>query len=221
VEPPAWQLFERDPAGYEAWYSTLRGRRADVAEQALLDRLLTPFATVRSALEVGCGTGHFARWLANRLPRVIGLDRAPTMLAEARRRDPRLLLVQGDAHRLPIRSGAVDLSVFVTTLEFVEDPTQVLAEAVRVARHGVLVVALNRWSPGGFSRRWGRDARGSLLSRAHDFTLASLRELASTVAGPRLRVFRWSSALFPARVAQKPLRIPFGGVIGIAVELTP
>jgi ubiquinone/menaquinone biosynthesis C-methylase UbiE len=221
VEPAAWQLFERDPAGYEAWYSTPRGRRADIAEQVLLDRLLTPFATARSALEVGCGTGHFARWLANRLPRVVGLDRAPTMLAEARRRDPGLLLVQGDAHRLPIRSRAVDLSVFVTTLEFVEEPAQALAEAIRVARQGVLVVALNRWSAGGFSRRWGRDARGALLSRAHDFTLASLRELASTVAGPRRRAFRWSSALFPGGLAQKPLRIPFGGVIGIAVELAP
>jgi ubiquinone/menaquinone biosynthesis C-methylase UbiE len=220
VQPPSWQLFERDPAGYEAWYSTPRGRRADLAEQALLNRLLTPFATARSALEIGCGSGHFSRWLANRLPRVVGLDRAPLMLAEARRRDPGLLLVQGDAHRLPIRSRALDLSVFVTTLEFVEEPTQVLAEAVRVARQGVLVVALNRWSPGGFSRRWGRDARGVLLSRAHDFTRASLRELARTVAGPRLRAFRWSSALFPAGVAEKPRRIPFGGVIGIAVELT-
>jgi ubiquinone/menaquinone biosynthesis C-methylase UbiE len=221
VEPPAWQLFERDPAGYEAWYSTPRGRRADIAEQALLDCLLTPFAPARSALEVGCGTGHFARWLANRLPRVVGLDRAPTMLAEARRGDPGLLLVQGDAHRLPIRSRAVDLSVFVTTLEFIEEPAQALAEAIRVARQGVLVVALNRWSAGGFSRRWGRDARGALLSRAHDFTLASLRELASTVAGPRRRAFRWSSALFPDGLAQEPLRIPFGGVIGIAVELAP
>lgn len=203
MEPPAWQLFERAPAGYEAWYSTPRGRRADGAEQALLDRLLTPFAAARSALEVGCGTGHFARWLANRLPRVVGLDRAPTMLAEARRRDPGLLLVQGDAHRLPIGSRAVDLSVFVTTLEFVEEPMQALAEAIRVARQGVLVVALNRWSAGGFSRRWGRDARGALLSRAHDFTLASLRELASSSgrgaarSGGRARCFPTASPKSP------------------------
>jgi SAM-dependent methyltransferase len=220
VEPTTRRLFERDPAGYEAWYSTPRGRRADAAEQALLDHLLTPFATARSALEVGCGTGHFARWLANRLPRVVGLDQAPRMLAEARRRSPVLLLVQGDAHHLPIRSRAVDLGVFVTTLEFIEEPAQALAEAVRVARQGVLVVALNRWSAGGFSRRWGRDARGSLLSRARDCTPAALRELVSTAAGPRLRAFGWASALFPGGVTQA-LRIPFGVVIGIAVELAP
>jgi len=220
-EGAAWRLFERDPAGYEAWYATPRGRRADRAEQALLERLLGPFATARSVLEVGCGTGHFTRWLANRLPRVVGLDRAPAMLTEARRRSPGLPLVQGDAHHLPIRRRAVDLSIFVTTLEFVEEPAQALAEAVRVARQGVLVVALNRWSVGGCSRRWGRDARGTLLRRARDFTLASLRELASTAAGPRLRAFRWASALFPEGLAHTSARIPLGDVVGMAVELTP
>jgi ubiquinone/menaquinone biosynthesis C-methylase UbiE len=122
AEPETWQLFEGDPAGYEAWYATPRGRRADRAERALVERLLAPFTTARSALEVGCGTGHFTRWLRDRLAAVIGLDPAPAMLAEARRRHPGLPLVQGDADHLPVRSRAVDLSVFVLTLEFVEDP---------------------------------------------------------------------------------------------------
>jgi ubiquinone/menaquinone biosynthesis C-methylase UbiE len=216
-----WRLFERDPERYEAWYATPRGQRADRAERALLERLLVPFATARSALEVGCGTGHFTRWLGGTLARVIGLDRAPAMLAEARRRHPGLPLVQGDAHQLPIRSRAVDLAVFVTTLEFVEEPGQVLAEAVRVARRGVLVVALNRWSTGAFSRRWGRDVRASRLGRARDFTLGSLRGLVATAAGPRLHALRWRGALFPCGPARMSARIPLGGVLGIAVELAP
>jgi SAM-dependent methyltransferase len=219
--PAAWQLFERDPVGYEAWYATPRGQRADRAECALLERLLIPFPAARSALEVGCGTGHFTRWLATRLPHVVGLDRAPAMLAEARRRHPSLSLVQGDAHHLPVRTRAVDLSVFVLTLEFVEYPELTLTEAIRVARHGVLVLFLNRWSSGGLSRRWGRDAQGSLLGRARDFTLASLRELAATAAGPRAHAFRWASTLFPGGLALGPVRIPLGDVVGIALELTP
>jgi trans-aconitate methyltransferase len=111
----AWQLFERDPAGNEAWYATPRGQRADRAERALLECLLAPFVTAQSALEVGCGTGHFTRWLAGRLPRVAGLDRAVAMLVEAQRRHPGLPLVHGDARHLPIRSRAIDLSVFVLT----------------------------------------------------------------------------------------------------------
>lgn len=217
----AWRLFDRDAAGYEGWYATRRGRRADSAERALLARLLAPFATARSALEVGCGTGHFTGWLAGRLPHVVGLDRAPAMLAEARRHHPRLSLIEGDADRLPIRSRAVDLSIFVLSLEFVECPAPVLAEAMRVAHRGVLVLALNRWSPGGLSRRWGRDARRPLLGRARDFSLPSLRGLASAAAGSRLLALRWASTLFPGDLARAPARIPLGGVIGIGVELAP
>ena len=217
--PAAWQLFERGAPGYEGWYATRRGRRADLAERALLERLLAPFVAAQSALEVGCGTGHFARWLAGRVPHVVGLDRAPSMLAAARRLDPRLLLVEGDAHHLPVRSGAVDLGVFVFTLEFLEDPARALAEAARAARAGLIVVALNRWSLGGLSRRWGRDARRPVLGRAHDFTLPSLRALATVAAGPRLRTLRWASALFPGGLARRSARVPLGGVIGLSVEL--
>ncbi|HEY7870521.1 MAG TPA: class I SAM-dependent methyltransferase [Methylomirabilota bacterium] len=70
-----WQLFERDAAGYERWYGTRRGHQADLAERALLERLLAPFMAAQSALEVGCGTGHFTRWLARLLPGAIGLHR--------------------------------------------------------------------------------------------------------------------------------------------------
>jgi SAM-dependent methyltransferase len=217
----AWQLFERDAARYEGWYATARGRRADLAERALLERLLAAFAGVQSVLEVGCGTGHFTRWLADRMPHVVGLDRATAMLAEARRLHPHLLLIQGDAHHVPIRSQVVDLCVFVLTLEFLEDPEAALAEAVRAARRGLVVVALNRWSLGGLSRRWGRDARRPLLGRARDFTLLSLRTLASAAAGPRLRALRWTGALFPDGFVTGPARVPLGGVIGVSVELAP
>jgi SAM-dependent methyltransferase len=217
----AWALFERDPAGYEDWYATERGRRADRAERALLERLLAPLATARRALEIGCGTGHFTRWLADRFPHVIGIDRAPAMLREARRRDARLRLVEADAEALPVGSGAVDVSLFVLSLEFVERPAVALAEAVRISRRGVLVVALNRWSAGGFSRRWGADARRPLLGRARDFTLPALRAHAAAAAGSRLRALRWASALFPRDVVGAPARLPFGDVIGVALELEP
>jgi ubiquinone/menaquinone biosynthesis C-methylase UbiE len=215
----AWQRFERDAAGYEGWYITPRGRRADRAERALLERLLAPFATARSALEVGCGTGHFMQWLAASVPHVVGLDRAPAMLSAARRRLAGRPLVLGDAHELPFRDGAVDLTVFVTTLEFLEDPARALAEAVRVSCRGVLVVALNRWSLGGLSRRWGPQARRPLLGHARDLSLTSLRALTVAAAGERLGHLRWASALFPDGLAGVVARVPVGSVVGVAVTL--
>jgi ubiquinone/menaquinone biosynthesis C-methylase UbiE len=145
---------------------------------------------------------------------------AAAMLGEARRRHPSLPLVQGDAHRLPIRDRAVDLGVFIATLEFVDRPAVAMTEAIRIARQGVLVVALNRWSVGGLSRRWGADTRRRLLGHARDFSLPSLRALASASAGPRFGHVRWACALFPGQRSVTVNRVPFGDVIGMVVALT-
>jgi len=216
-----WHIFEREASTYEEWYTTRRGRRVDRAERALLKWLLAPFPTARSALEVGCGTGHFTEWLTRNRLSVVGLDRAPAMLAEMRRRFPEIPAILGDAHRLPFREGAVDLVVFVTTLEFLEEPEVALAEEVLVACQGLMVVTLNRWSLGGLSRRRGSQAGRPLLSQARDVSPASLQGMLSRVAGERLQEVRWTSTLFPDGLWWIRAPIPLGDVIGMAAVLTP
>lgn len=217
----SWRLFERRAEAYEQWYASRRGRRVDKAERALLAWLLQAFGGAQSALEIGCGTGHFTAWLSGHPLHVVGLDRAAAMLHVAHHRQPGLPLVLGDAHRLPFRDRAVDIAAFVTTLEFLEDPRAALAEAARVSRRGVLVLALNRWSLGGLSRRWGPQAKGSRLGRARDVTLPSLRALAIAGAGERLGGLRWTSALFPNGLAEFRAPVPVGDVIGLVVALRP
>ncbi len=218
--PERWRPFETAAARYEAWYETPRGRRADQAERALLEELIAEFPGAGTLLEVGCGTGHFAGGLDRGGLTVVGLDRAPAMLAELRRRHPRLPAVLGDAHALPFRDAAVDLTLFVTTLEFLEHPATALREAVRVSRRGVVLLALNRWSFGGLSRRVGPAARGVLLGQARDVSLLSLRALIRRAAGSRLSGFRWASALWPDGLWAWRAPIPLGDVIGIAARLT-
>lgn len=215
-----WEIFEADPARYEAWYATRRGRRAGRAEEALLAWLLGHFTGASTVLEIGCGTGHFTRILERQGLAPVGLDRSPAMLGELRRHAPRLPVVLADAHRLPLASGAVDLSIFVTTLEFLEDPLRALGEAVRVARRGLVVLVLNRWSPGGFARRWGRDSRGALLRHARDYALPEARRLLAATAGPRLQALWWRAALLPPPFSRIVAPLPVGDVLGLAVELS-
>jgi ubiquinone/menaquinone biosynthesis C-methylase UbiE len=76
----------------------------------------------RLGLDVGCGNGRHAVPMATRVDRVVGVDASVELLGLARERlsragaadafDP----VLGDAARLPVRSGAVDLAVYVATL---------------------------------------------------------------------------------------------------------
>jgi ubiquinone/menaquinone biosynthesis C-methylase UbiE len=67
--------------------------------------LLEDFGGVSTLLEVGSDTGHFAKWSAESRFNLVGLDRAPAMVREARRSFPLLPLVLGDAERLPFLSG--------------------------------------------------------------------------------------------------------------------
>ena len=168
---------------------------------------------------MGCGTGHFTSWLSRRGLAPIGLDRAPAMLGVLRRRHPACPVLLADAEALPVRDQAADLVVFVATLEFLDDPRRALAEAVRVARQGVVAVALNRWSVGALSRRIGPASRGALLRNARDLSPPLLHRLVSEAAGQRLTRVRLRSALLPRPLPAGPTRAPCGDVVGVAAEL--
>jgi ubiquinone/menaquinone biosynthesis C-methylase UbiE len=215
----SWEVFERAAGGYEGWYGTLSGQRADRVERNLLTWLLGYFPSARSAIEVGCGTGHFTGWLAGKGLRVAGLDRAPAMPAECRRRHRGIPVFLRDAHHLPFRDGALDLVVCVVTLEFLENPPVALLEAVRVARQGIILVVLKRRSVGGLSRRRGRQGCQPILGRARDYSLRDLRATVEKAAGERMEQIRWTSALFPACLRNLRAPVPFGEITGMAVAL--
>jgi len=213
-----WEPFEQAASGYAESYTTRRGRQVDQAESDLLAWLLESFPSATSALEIGCGTGQFSHWLRDRLGQVIGLDRSPAMLAELQRCSPAIPAVLADAHRLPFGDATVDLVVYVTALEFLEDPAQALREGLRVARQGLLLVVL--WSPGGLSRRWGPQAHQPLLGHAKDYSLIDLLAAVKEGAGQRLRAMRWRSTLFPYGAWGVHCPIPLGDVIGLAALLS-
>jgi SAM-dependent methyltransferase len=73
-------------------------------------------------LDVGCGTGELTRVLAEESPpgaTVVGVDADPSLLATARAVAP---VAAGDATRLPVADGAVDLAVCQALLVNLPDP---------------------------------------------------------------------------------------------------
>jgi hypothetical protein len=158
-------------------------------------------------------------WLVTKGWWVVGLDRAPGMVAEAHHHRPALSLLLGDAHHLPCREGAVDLVVMITTLEFLEDPVLALTAAAQVARQGIVLAVLNRWSLGGVSRRWGPQARQPLLGQAQDYSVLALRRMVRQATGERLRGLHWTSTLFPSGLWRCRAPVPLGAVLGVAVVL--
>ena len=200
---------------YEAWYETPEGRRAGALEKAALRRLLENFPDAQSVLEVGGGTGHFARWLNEQGLAVVGLDVSAAMLAQAQALNG-VLLVRGDALRLPFADGAFDLVAFIATLEFLERPREALVEALRVARRGLLLGVLNPCSPLGLRRRLAGLFRPTVYDAAHFHGVGELKQLLRSVAGEKARIM-WRTTLFPRGWPWPQASLPWGGFIGMAL----
>jgi len=198
---------------YGQWYAG-EGRRADILEKELLAKLLDRFTNAHTILEVGCGTGHFTRWMAKRGLEAVGLDISEPMLSEARRLDgPNYL--SGDALSLPFADRSYDVTALVTALEFLPDPARALAEAVRVARRGVLLGVLNRWSLLALRYRLSGKA---MWRSARFFGPWELAKLARESAGRRTRTIHWRTTLWPIP-GVRDLPLPWGGFIGVAMQL--
>jgi ubiquinone/menaquinone biosynthesis C-methylase UbiE len=218
--PPETMAFdERVAAHYEAWYETPEGGRADALEKAVLGWLLESVPRASSVLEIGCGTGHFSRWLNRRGSAVAGLDISAPMLAQAKALDG-VSLVQGNALRLPFADDTFDVAAFITTLEFLTSPRQALAEAFRVARHGIILGVLNRWSPLGLQRRLAGLLRPTIYDTAHFYGVAELKRLLWCVAGGQARIV-WHTTLFPRLCPWAQMPLPWGGFTGMALMPSP
>ncbi|TRO23297.1 malonyl-[acyl-carrier protein] O-methyltransferase BioC [Ectopseudomonas mendocina] len=89
-------------------------------------------------LDLGSGTGHFTRALAERYAPSAGLavDIAEGMLRHARPQGGAAYFIAGDAEALPLQSASVDLLFSSLALQWCADFPRVLSEAQRVLRPG-------------------------------------------------------------------------------------
>lgn len=124
--------FSRAAASYD---SVAELQRAVGAE--LLARLPAGLAPSRW-VDLGSGTGHFSRALAERFPQASGtaVDIAEGMLRHARPLGGASRFVCGDAERLPLATASHDLIFSSLALQWCADFAAVLAEARRVLAPG-------------------------------------------------------------------------------------
>jgi len=118
-----------------------------------LRRYLYARASIESArriLDIGCGTGVLAAELFEVCKaKIYGLDITRNHLDLATRNAPEAVLIQGDAHALPFRTGAFDLAFCHFVLLWVADPLRVVRAMARVVLPGGAVLALAEPDYGG------------------------------------------------------------------------
>jgi len=120
------------------------------AERKAWDRILDLVLRERTpgdALDVGCGTGFLSFELAARGYRVTGIDFAPSMLAEARRkaaeRAVAIRFEHGDAEQLTFPSQTFDLVITRHVLWTLPHPDLAIDEWIRVLRPGGRLVIVD------------------------------------------------------------------------------
>jgi ubiquinone/menaquinone biosynthesis C-methylase UbiE len=94
-------------------------------------------------LDVGCGLGDDARWLATLVGhegKVIGVDSSRVMVSAAQERTSQIALPlefrYGDVYRLDFQDGAFDRCRADRVFQHLEEPERALAEMARVIRAG-------------------------------------------------------------------------------------
>jgi ubiquinone/menaquinone biosynthesis C-methylase UbiE len=120
------------------------------AERAAWDRILDLVLAGHRALEsldAGCGTGFLSFELAARGHHVTGVDFAPAMLAEARRkaaeRSVSIRFEEADAEHLPFPAGGFDLVISRHLLWTLPHPEAAIDEWIRVLRPGGRLVVVD------------------------------------------------------------------------------
>jgi SAM-dependent methyltransferase len=129
-----------DGFGFE-WETYDQSRRDEHSLRATFERYVShlPWAELPEharGVDIGCGSGRWARLAGERGVEVVGLDASFEALQVARRNEATPALVQGGAADLPFRTGAFDFGFSLGVLHHLPDPGAALREARRVLQPG-------------------------------------------------------------------------------------
>jgi len=113
----------------------------------------TPIRPGTRVLDVACGTGNTAIPAARVGGVVTGVDIAPNLIEQARRRAAEegldIRFQEGDAEELPVGNHEFDVVLTMFGAMFAPRPERVAAELIRVCKPGGLIAMAN-WTPEGF-----------------------------------------------------------------------
>jgi ubiquinone/menaquinone biosynthesis C-methylase UbiE len=156
---------------YDAWHSRLPvDAAADTPWHRMVrESILETDLDDRKILEIGCGRGGFACWLAGSAPRasLTAADFSPAAVAKAREHaaSTRLSNIEwcvADIQSMPWADSSFDAVISCETIEHVPDPRRAVRELSRVLRPGgrLFLTVPNYLNFAGLHRIYRRVFRG-------------------------------------------------------------
>jgi len=220
VRKDAWYFQEDIVKTYESWYSG-KYKRAGKLEKILLKKLLETLEPVESLLEVGCGTAHFTRWFESMGLKCCGLDLSPLMLKEAKVLWPDGPLCQGESSHIPFKDKSFDVLAFIACMEYMPNPVEVLREAARVARKGIIIGLMNKWSLPTVRRIIQvKMNKNPYYKNARFYSILDMKTKLKDAFNNESTIPFWSTTVFSKIFGDlESSHFPFGAFLGISVKL--
>jgi len=129
-------------AVYADSYDLIYRDKDYAAESTLIESIFRTYNdTIRSVLDLGCGTGNHAFPLSERGYEVVGVDRSAEMLAHARRKSAdaekngRLVFQQGDVRTVDLKQSFDAVLMMFAVLGYQLDNADVLSALKTARRH--------------------------------------------------------------------------------------
>lgn len=183
----ASEAFDAHAAEYDKWFDSAEGRALFASEVGVVRLLMVDLE--HPFLEIGVGTGRFAKELAIDA----GIDPSEQALTFARKRGVKAQRATGED--IPFADASFGAVFVLFTLCFVETPGKVLSEAARVLKPGgrLLVGIINRKSAWGglYMRKKAEDH--PLYRHARFYSAAELSAMLKTAG---LNIEASASSLF-------------------------
>lgn len=217
-------------ARYDQWATSACGSYALRQEERLLQGSIASWPRRKQRLiDIGCGTGVFLDFFWSCGFDLTAVDSSPAMLAHARKRmGDKVEFHVANGEHLPFDDREFDYATVMTVLEFSENPERLLREASRVARKGLLITFLNRYSLYSFCTR--TSSRYRRLKQATWYTWPQMRAMItrnvsvgtldarSILMGPTCT---WKRIPLVHQLNSLPLSPWFGAITAVRVDFGP
>jgi len=105
--------------------------------QKYLDKILALVAKKSKILDIGCGTGQVANFLAEKDYEVIGIDLSSIFVKEAKKGKAKFKVM--DSTSLKFKDNSFDAVISAETLEHIPNPEKALLEMTRVLKKDGLI----------------------------------------------------------------------------------
>ncbi|MCK4762206.1 MAG: ArsR family transcriptional regulator [Candidatus Aminicenantes bacterium] len=123
-------------------------KREIIGDVDINNLILQNLSAANTIVDLGCGTGDLLDALKGKAERLIGVEKSPKMLEEARRRfagdGDNIDLRVGELEHLPLREEEAGLAVINMVLHHLPDPAKAFADIHRVLEKGggIIIVDL-------------------------------------------------------------------------------